>query len=452
MYKQKRKKRESWGSNFGFIMATAGFSIGLGNIWRFSYVAGHNGGGAFLFIYLIIIALIGLPIFLAEAGLGRKAQSGIITGLRKLTRRGSPWVLIGWIGILAASLIMSYYLMIMGWIFAYLIKVIAGGFSGMTVEQIALHYEQLTSNPLAVFGYTLIPVILIGLIVSRGVRNGIEKFVKISMPLLLFMLIILSAYSLSLPGAMKGVSWYLKPDFSAINGQTFLEALGQAFFSVGIGLAGAFTYGSYLHPHKSDLVKGSIWVISFDTCVAFLSGLVIFPALFAFHIAPDSGPGLLFITIPNLLNQMPGGMIFGFLFFFLVVIAAITTAVGLIETISANASELLKIGRKTSVWLWLGFIVLLAIPSILSHGPWAAMKFFGMSIFELIDYVSGNILLTTSGLFISLYVIFHWTFDRFQMDINTGATTLKITPIWKPIIYFIVPCVILTILITGLTS
>ncbi len=188
--KGKKKSRENWGSRLGFIMATAGFSIGLGNIWRFSYVAGHNGGGAFLLIYLLIIAVIGIPIFLAETGLGRKVQTGIITGLRQLTRKGSPWVLfMGWLGILAAGLIMSYYLMIMGWIFAYIFKVGLGTFNGATTEQIAKIYEDLVSNPLAVIGYTLIPTLIIGLIVSRGVKNGIEKFVKISMPILLIMLI-----------------------------------------------------------------------------------------------------------------------------------------------------------------------------------------------------------------------------------------------------------------------
>ncbi|TXL64518.1 sodium-dependent transporter [Cerasibacillus terrae] len=449
--KGKKKSRENWGSRLGFIMATAGFSIGLGNIWRFSYVAGHNGGGAFLLIYLLIIAVIGIPIFLAETGLGRKVQTGIITGLRQLTRKGSPWVLfIGWLGILAAGLIMSYYLMIMGWIFAYIFKVGLGTFNGATTEQIAKIYEDLVSNPLAVIGYTLIPTLIIGLIVSRGVKNGIEKFVKISMPILLIMLILLAIYSLSLPGSMDGVVWYLKPDFSVITPKTFLEALGQVFFSLGIGLAGAFTYGSYLDPQNSDLVKDSVWVISFDTTIAFLSGLVIFPALFAFQIAPDSGPGLLFLTIPNILDKMPGGTIFGMMFFILVIIAAITTAVGLIETVSANTAELLNLKRKTSVWLWLGVMFILAIPSILSHGPWAHIELFSKNIFELIDYVSGNILLVLSGLFISLYVVFKWKFQNFQHDINIGATSIKITAISKPVIQFVIPIAILIILVSGL--
>lgn len=449
--KGKKKSRENWGSRLGFIMATAGFSIGLGNIWRFSYVAGHNGGGAFLLIYLLIIAVIGIPIFLAETGLGRKVQTGIITGLRQLTRKGSPWVLfIGWLGILAAGLIMSYYLMIMGWIFAYIFKVGLGTFNGATTEQIAKIYEDLVSNPLAVIGYTLIPTLIIGLIVSRGVKNGIEKFVKISMPILLIMLILLAIYSLSLPGSMDGVVWYLKPDFSVITPKTFLEALGQVFFSLGIGFAGAFTYGSYLDPQNSDLVKDSVWVISFDTTIAFLSGLVIFPALFAFQIAPDSGPGLLFLTIPNILDKMPGGTIFGMMFFILVIIAAITTAVGLIETVSANTAELLNLRRKTSVWLWLGVMFILAIPSILSHGPWAHIELFSKNIFELIDYVSGNILLVLSGLFISLYVVFKWKFKNFQHDINIGATSIKITAISKPVIQFVIPIAILIILVSGL--
>ncbi len=249
---------------------------------------------------------------------------------------------------------------------------------------------------------------------------------------------------------MDGVVWYLKPDFSVITPKTFLEALGQVFFSLGIGLAGAFTYGSYLDPQNSDLVKDSVWVISFDTTIAFLSGLVIFPALFAFQIAPDSGPGLLFLTIPNILDKMPGGTIFGMMFFILVIIAAITTAVGLIETVSANTAELLNLKRKTSVWLWLGVMFILAIPSILSHGPWAHIELFSKNIFELIDYVSGNILLVLSGLFISLYVVFKWKFQNFQHDINIGATSIKITAISKPVIQFVIPIAILIILVSGL--
>ncbi|MFD2759677.1 sodium-dependent transporter [Lentibacillus juripiscarius] len=446
----REKGRESWGSRLGFIMAASGFAIGLGNIWRFPYIAGNNGGGAFLLIYLLIVLVIGVPLFYAEAGLGRKAQAGAITGMRKLAGKGSPWVSIGWLGTLAALLIMSYYLMIMGWLFAYFFNIGIGTFQGITSEQAAVIYEDLISNPLAVLGYSIIPTLLLGIIVSKGVKDGIEKFVKTVMPLLFVMLICLAVFSLSLPGSFEGVVWYLKPDFSQINANTVLAALGQAFFSIGIGLASAFTYGSYLKPHGSNLVKDGAWVISLDTCIAFLSGLVIFPALFAFQMAPNSGPGLLFLTIPTLLDQLPFGYIFGLAFFLLVIIGAITTGVGLIETLAANVAELFDLKRKASVWIIISVTFVMAIPSILSQGPWSNVQLFGMDIFGLIDYVSGNILLTLGGLLISLYVVFQWTFKRFMNDINTGTVSMKLSSAWKPVISYLIPLSIAIILITGL--
>ncbi|MUV37228.1 putative sodium-dependent transporter YhdH [Lentibacillus sp. JNUCC-1] len=449
MKERTNKVKEGWGSRAGFIMAAAGFSIGLGNIWRFSYVAGNNGGGAFLLIYVVLVVLIGLPLFLAEAGLGRKSQASAITGLRKLTRKGSPWVSIGWLGNITSILITSYYLMIMGWIMAYLFKIGSGSLNGVTSDQAAVVYDSLVSNPLAVIGFTLIPTLIIGLVVSRGVKNGIEKFVKTLMPILLIMMVVLAVFSLAQPGSMEGVLWYLKPDFSKVTAGTLLEALGQVFFSVGIGFAAAFTYGSYLKPDKSDLVKDGAWVIGLDTFIAFISGLVIFPALFAFNMAPDSGPGLLFMSFPALFNQMPMGQLFGFVFFALIMIAALTTGVGLIEAIAHNTSELLGIKRKVSSWVILGFIFLLSIPSILSQGPWSSVQLFGMDIFGLIDYVSGNILLTLGGLLLSLYVVFKWRFKNFLHDINIGTDNLRFPHFGKPVVNIVIPAVIFLILISS---
>lgn len=444
------KKKENWGSRLGFILGASGFSIGLGNIWRFSYVAGENGGGAFLLIYILIVILIGIPLFLIESGLGRKSQSSAIPGLRKLTKKGSPWVAIGWLGVITAVLITSYYLMIMGWIVAYLYKILLGTFNGVNSDQVATIYENLISSPWEVIGFTLIPTVIIALILSKGVRDGIERFVKVVMPLLFVMIIFLTFYSISLPGSMEGLIWYLKPDFSEINAGIFLEALGQAFFSIGIGFAAAFTYGSYLKPKESNLIEDGVWVVSLDTAIAFLTGLIIFPALFAFSMEPNSGAGLLFLSFPMLMEQMPFGNIFGFTFFFLVILAAITTGVGLIEGIVANTRELFNLKRKTSVWFVTLIVFLLSIPSILSQGPWSSFTLFGRDIFEFVDYVSGNILLTFGGLLMSLYVVFKWTFENFQQDINIGSNRLKMPTMAKPIIVVAMPIVIFIILISGL--
>lgn len=440
----------SWKSRVGFILGSAGFAIGLGNIWRFSYVAGENGGGAFLFIYLLIVLIIGIPLFLIESGLGRKSQASAITGLRKLTAKGSPWVSIGWLGVITAMLITSYYLMIMGWITAYLYKIVTGTFNGVTSGKVAVIYEQLISNPWEVISFTFIPTLMIALILSKGVREGIERFVKIVMPLLFLMIICLAIYSVSLPGATQGLIWYLKPNFSEVTGSTFLEAMGQAFFSIGIGFSAAFTYGSYLKPNDSNLVQDGIWVVSLDTAVAFLSGIVIFPALFAFSMEPNSGAGLLFLSFPMLMEQMPFGNLFGFTFFLLVILAAVTTGVGLIEGVVANTLELFHLKRKTAVWLITGIIFLLSIPSTLSQGPWSFITIFDRDIFNFVDYLSGNVLLTLGGFLLSLYVVFQWTFENFQYDINIGTKRLKIPSKAKPIIIFIIPIVIFIILISGL--
>lgn len=441
--------RESWAGRAGFILAAAGFAIGLGNIWRFSYVVGENGGGAFLIIYLAIILLVGIPLFLIEAGLGRKTQTSAIMGLRGLTRKGSPWVLIGWLGLAASALVMSYFVMIMGWLFSYIIKVGAGAFQGLTTPEIAGIYEDLVSNPFEVFLYSLIPVVITGYVVAKGVKDGIERFSKLVMPILLVMLVVLAGFSMSLPGSFEGVVWYLKPDFSVVTMGTFLEALGQAFFSVGIGFAAAFTYGSYLKPKGSNLVGDGVWIVSLDTFVAFISGLVIFPALFAYGIAPDSGPGLLFITIPNLLDELPGGIFFGVLFFFLVIIAALSTGIGLVEALVANVIDIFKLKRITSVIVVMVGIVILSLPSILSQGPWAHILILGRDLFDLVDYISGNIILTIGGLLLALFLTFVWKFDNFREELNEGSKLIKIAPFWRPIITIFIPLLIIVVLVTS---
>ncbi|GAB3793269.1 sodium-dependent transporter [Virgibacillus kimchii] len=445
-----KKKRENWGTRMGFILAAAGFAIGLGNIWRFPYLVGENGGGAFLLIYIVMVIVIGIPLFYVEAGLGRKAQAGAISGMRKLTKKGSPWVSIGWLGVLTTLLIFSYYLMIMGWLFAYFVKVGLGTFQGVTIDQAAGIYDEFIASPWLVTGYTIIPTIILAIVVIKGLKDGTEKFVRLLMPLLILMLIALSIFSLSLPGAWEGVVWYLQPDFSQITGGTVLQALGQAFFSIGIGMAAAFTYGSYLNKTQSNLVVDGTYVISLDTLVAFISGLVIFPAIFAFQMAPDSGPGLIFLTLPSIFDQMPGGTVFGFIFFLLIIIGALTTGVGFVETLTANTSELLRLDRKKSVLLVTGVSFLLSIPSILSQGPWSNIQIFGMDIFTFIDYFSGNIMLVIGSLLLSLYVVFKWKPENFIDDINVGTKNVKIPYTVKPILTFIIPVVIAVIFITGI--
>ena len=444
------KGRESWGSRFGFVMATAGFAIGLGNIWRFPYLTGMNGGGAFLLVYVVICAVICVPLFMEEVSLGRKTQSNPVLGMRKVTKKGSLWVLIGWFGSLAALLIMSYYLMIIGWIFAYIFKVAFGAFTGATATDIVTAYNSLISNPVEVFLYMIPPAVILGLIVTRGLKDGVEKACKIMMPTLFIMLILLAIRSVTLPGAIEGVKWYFTPDFSKINSNTILAALGQAFFSVGIGMAAAFTYGGYLDPKESSVPSDGLLVVLFDTLIAIVAGLVIFPALFAFKMAPDAGPGLIFLTMPKLFAMLPGGRFVGVIFFFLLILAALSTGVGYIESLSVTTSELFNINRKKSVWLIIILIFILGIPSVLSQGPWANIHVLGRNFFDLADYISGNVLLTAGALLLAIYTAYVWKFEKFMEETNIGTKKFKISKWWKPIVCYLVPVVVAIILVTGI--
>lgn len=384
---QEGKERESWGSIFGFVMATAGFVIGLGNIWRLPYKVGMNGGGAFLLVYIVICAVICVPLFMAEVSLGRKTQLNPVSGMRKITKKGS------------------------------------------------FVYDTTSSN--------------IRINRTRGLKDGVEKACKIMMPALFIMLILLAIRSITLPGAIEGLKWYFTPDFSKINGSTVLAALGQAFFSVGIGMAAAFTYGSYLNPKNSAVPIDGILVVIFDTLIAIVAGLVIFPALFAFKMVPDAGPGLIFLTMPKLFSQLPGGNLVGGIFFLLLILASLSTGVGYIESLSSTTSELCNINRKKAVWATIAVILILGIPSVLSQGPWANILVFGKNFFDLTDYISGNILLTAGALLLSLYTAYVWKFENFMEETNIGSSGFKIAKWWKPIVCYLIPVAVAIILITG---
>lgn len=441
--------RENWGSRFGFIMATAGFSIGLGNIWRFPYLVGTNGGGAFVLVYLILCLLIGIPLFTMEMSIGRKTQLNPVQGMRSVTKKGSPWVSFGWLGVAAAFIILTYYMQIMGWILAYLVKMATGQLSGLTAEGYTLAFNNFTANPLLVGGATLACVIIVGLISSKGLENGIEKACKILMPALFIMLIILAIRSLTLDGAMEGLRWYLNVDFSKINSQVILTALGQSFFSIGIASGGAFVYGSYLRK-DSNIPSDGVMVIGFDVLAALLAGLVIFPAIFALGLPTDSGSSLLFITMSNLFDQIPFGGLFGSMFFILLLFAATSSALGYLEPVVMTVAELGKVDRKKAVWLSLGAIFIVGFPTIMAQGPWADVLIGGMNFFDLADYVSGNIMMPLGALVLSFYTLFVWKFNNFKEEANIGASGFMVAEWWKPLVNIVIPIVLAIIFITGL--
>ncbi len=443
--------RESWGSRFGFIMATAGFAVGLGNIWRFPYVTGSNGGGAFLLVYVAFCILIGIPLLTAEIGLGRKVRLTSPAGMRKVTGSAvHPWNAIGWMGTATATIIMGYYLMLLGWIAGYLVMAISGdlavppegGYEGL--------YVGFVSRPGGVLAYTAVVTTAMCAIVWMGVQKGVERLAQIGMPLFFLILLALAVRSLTFPGAAEGLTWYLRPDFSALDGEAVLIALGQAFYSIGIGMAAAFGFGSYLDPDRSDVPGSAAIVVAFDTLVAFIAGLVLFPALFAFGLEPDAGPGLLFVTMANLFGRMPAGQVLSIGFFLLLLLAGVTSAVAQLEVLVATLGDSWSIGRKKGVLLVGSGLFLLNVPVVLSQGPWSQVRVFGMDLFVLTDYLSGSLLLPIGALALALYVALSWGWRGFQDDMNLGAGAVKVGASWKPFVMVLIPIAVAMILLVGL--
>ena len=442
--------RENWGSRFGFIMATAGFAIGMGNIWRFPYIVGESGGGAFIIVYLILTAIIGVPLLTAEISLGRKAQLTPLEGMKKLSSPKS--FILGWVEVLTTIIILGFYLMIMSWVTIYLKEYITGEAFLYTSETIQSHFNDIQRDPYSLIIYCALISLIMAIVAARGLQGGVELVSKIFMPVLLVMFILLAFGSNTFEGSSEGLWWYLTPNFSKITFSVILSALGQIFFSIGIALTAGFVFGSYLDRDSSD-IPGSVGiVVFFDTAIAILAGLVIFPALFAFGIEPNSGPGLLFVTMASLFKEIPFGMFLGGLFFFLVFIAAFTSIIGLLEAVISTAMDSFKISRLKSVLLCVSLTFILSVPNVLGFSEWSHIQVFGMSIFGFFDFLSAKILLPLGGLLISVYVAHIWGFNKFMDETNRGSENLKVTPIWGPVMKFLIPIIILVILIYGLAG
>tara|TARA_B100000029_G_scaffold115_1_gene157 strand:+ start:4312 stop:5664 length:1353 start_codon:yes stop_codon:yes gene_type:complete len=444
--------RENWGSRFGFIMATAGFAIGMGNIWRFPYIVGESGGGAFIIVYLILTAIIGVPLLTAEISLGRKAQLTPLEGMKKLSSPKSFWNILGWVEVLTTIIILGFYLMIMSWVTIYLKEYITGEAFLYTSETIQSHFNDIQRDPYSLIIYCALISLIMAIVAARGLQGGVELVSKIFMPVLLVMFVLLAFGSNTFEGSSEGLWWYLTPNFSKITFSVILSALGQIFFSIGIALTAGFVFGSYLDRDSSD-IPGSVGiVVFFDTAIAILAGLVIFPALFAFGIEPNSGPGLLFVTMASLFKEIPFGMFLGGLFFFLVFIAAFTSIIGLLEAVISTAMDSFKISRLKSVLLCVSLTFILSVPNVLGFSEWSHIQVFGMSIFGFFDFLSAKILLPLGGLLISVYVAHIWGFNKFMDETNRGSENLKVTPIWGPVMKFLIPIIILVILIYGLAG
>ena len=372
-----------------------------------------------------------------------------VHGMRSLTRKGSPWVIFSWLGILSAFLIMTYYMQIMGWIINYLIKIATGQLNNLPAEQYSAVFDNFLANPMELILYMLIALLIVGLISSLGLNEGLEKSCSIMMPALFIMLLFLAGRSLSLPNALEGVKWYLTVDFSKINGRVLLTALGQTFFSIGIASGGGFIYGSYLEK-DSNIPSDALMIIGFDTLAALIAGLMIFPAIFSMGLEPDKGPSLLFITMSNMFSRMFMGQFFGTMFFLLIFFAALTSALGYLEGIIVTLSEVMHIERKRSIWISIAAIFIVGLPSVMAQGPWADIKVLGRNLFDFIDFLSGDVMMPFGAILLAAYTIWVWRFEGFKEDVNRGAGKLKVENYWKPIVLFLVPAALLWIFVSGL--
>ena len=440
--------RDSFGSKVGVIAAAAGSAVGLGNIWRFPYVVGENGGGAFLLIYLGFILGIGFPVMLAELTIGRRAQLNALGSFKKLAP-GKPWYMVGMMGIVAAFLILAFYSTIAGWTLEYLVQGIGNQFNGKSSEALKSGFESFQSGTFRPVIWQLVFMFLTGYIVYSGVKKGIEKYTKILMPMLLVIIIIMSIRSLTLPGANGGLQFLFKPDFSKITWSVILDALGQAAFSLSIGMGTLITYGSYIQK-KTNLPGVALQVSAADTLIAILAGIVIFPAVFAFNIDPAEGFGLVFIVLPNIFAQMAGGYFFSILFFVLLAIAALTSTVSVLEVVVAYFSEELNMSRRKATIIGSVAISFVGLFATLSFGPLENFTVFNKTIFGWFDYLSANILLPLGALLIVLFVGWYLGEKNVRDELTDEGQKGRLIPLFLLIVKFVAPLAIAVVFLYGL--
>ena len=441
-------QREQWGSKIGFILAASGSAVGLGNLWKFPYMAGRNGGGAFVLVYFIILFLIGFTLMLAEITLGRHTQLNAIGAYKKISKK---WAWVGGLGVLAGFIILSFYSVVGGWVINYIIKSLTGAINIADPEILGGMFGALVGGTVEPIVYHGIFMLMTMIIVLGGIGGGIEKSSKILMPGLFIMIIIIAIRAMTLPGAIEGIKYLLIPNFEAINIGVVLDALGQVFFSLSLGMGCMITYGSYLS--KDTNIPESATVIPLiDTGVALLAGLIVMPAVFAFGFEPGGGPGLLFITLPAIFAQMPLGTVFAILFFFLVLFAALSSSISLLEVCVAYVVDEWKINRKVAVF-GLGFVMfLIGVVASLSNGPLSHVTFIGeRNFFDSLDFVASNILLPLGGLLLCIAVGWIWGTDEALVEAtNDGKIEFKLAPLWIFLVKYVGPIAIAIVFIRSL--
>lgn len=426
-----------WSSRLAFILAASGSAIGLGNIWKFPYLLGEHGGGAFVLIYLLCVLGIGLPIMMAETMMGRQGRQSPINTMATLAdeaHASHAWRYVGWLGVMAGFLILSYYSVIAGWSMAYIFKMGGGFLDNVTPEAAKRTFEDLKSSPDTQLVWHTAFMTATAIIVSKGVNQGLERVTRIMMPGLLLMLFALDLYALGSGGFAEGMTFLFKPDFDKLTGESVLVAMGQAFFSLGLGMGSIMVYGSYLPDHVS-IARSTVFVAFMDTLVALMAGVAIFPIVFSNQLSPGMGPGLIFETLPIAFGQMPGGTLFGTLFFILVFFAAITSAIALIEPAVAWLTENRGLNRSqaslyagTACWI-------LGIGTLLSFNNWATATWFGKNVFELIDFITADLMLPAGGILIAIFAGWIMNQRESEKELELGSRY----PYWQILSKYVAP-------------
>ncbi|MFQ5571879.1 MAG: sodium-dependent transporter [Rhodothermales bacterium] len=441
--------RGQWSGKLGFILAAAGSAIGLGNIWRFPFTAGQNGGGAFVLIYLFFVILIGIPVILAELSIGRKTERNPVGAFKALVP-DSWWPAVGGLGVATGFGILAFYAVIAGWTIGYLYKAIVGDF-GTAIDnaQSTQIFGELVGNPVLVIALTALFLLITIVIVRGGVSGGIERTAKILMPVLFVLLIILAIRAMTLPGGEAGISYLFKPDLSKITAGVVMNALGQALFSLSLGMGAMITYGSYMSK-KENLPFAGASVAFFDTLIAILAGLIIFPALFAADVDPASGPGLVFIVLPTIFDALPAGSYFAIAFYALLAIAALTSTISLLEVVVSYFVDERGWSRTKAAWLIGGACFLVAIPSALANGAVGFLSTFfgpGLDFLSVQNIIWGNWSLSIGAFFLCVFVGWKWGIPKTLESLQEGGFRMPASSLWAFMIKFVCPVAFLIVLI-----
>ncbi|RMH06732.1 MAG: sodium-dependent transporter [Nitrospirae bacterium] len=436
-----------WSSRWTFIMAATGAAVGLGNIWKFPYLTGEHGGSAFVLVYIVCVAALGIPMMMAEVMLGRRGRQTPVNTLRTLAAEAKVsqgWQVIGWCGTLAGMLILSYYSVIGGWTLAYILYSATGTFSGITGEGASALFNQFVQNPAAQIGWHTAFMIMTMYIVARGVQSGLEKAVQYLMPALFGLLLVLVAYATTTGYFWQGLTFLFTPDFSQLSGTSMLTAMGQAFFSLSLGMGTIMIYGSYV-PKGTSIASTSVSIALSDTLVALLAGMAIFPIVFANGLEPRAGPSLIFETIPVAFGHMTGGLLFGTLFFLLLLVAAWTSSISLIEPAVTLLIENYRMTRLRAAW-WCGMVTwLLGFGTAFSFNLWAQVRVFGMTFFDNLDFLTSNLMLPFGGILIAI-------FAGWLLSPDTSRTELNIASpwgysLWRVLIRYVAPVAVSVVLL-----